>query len=484
MTQAKLPPNQRPSQTKIVATVGPACNTVEKLTELVKAGVDVFRVNTAHGTREEHQATIDAIRETSNVVGWPIGILVDLAGPKIRLGDLQDGQLQMNTGETVRFIRGETSSIPTDLTTTYKNLVDELAPGDRIVLADGIVSLKVEAVGEDAATCTIMQSGLVRSHQGVNLPGVKLSVSSMNDRDRDNASWAARQGIDFLGLSFVRTAADIRQLRAIIDGENAETQIIAKLEKPEAIENLEEIVQTTDGVMVARGDLGVEIDIAEVPIVQKRIIEMCHRYHRPVITATQMLDSMQHSRIPTRAEVTDVANAILDGTDACMLSGETAIGKYPRESVEMMHRVALATEPLYRKRDSRPMPKLDDGTDFSPITLAITYSAGRLAEKLDAQMVIAHTESGQTALRVSKNRHFVPTIGVSSSEAVLRRMCLYWGIIPLAGAPHDDPAALLEYVTKLSQNAGYIESGDRVVLVGGSGTCSSRHNMLVVHEVE
>ncbi|MGD9126534.1 MAG: pyruvate kinase [Planctomycetia bacterium] len=484
MSRANLPPNQRPSQTKIVATVGPACNTVDQLAELLTVGVDVFRVNTAHGTREEHQATINAIREASEKVGWPVGILVDLAGPKIRLGELQDGQLQMNTGETVRFIRGTTSNAPTDLTTTYETLIDELTPGDRIVLADGIVSLKVESVDKDSATCTIQQSGLVRSHQGVNLPGVKLSVSSMNEKDRDNAVWAARQGIDFLGLSFVRSANDIRQLRAIIDGENAHTQIIAKLEKPEAIENLEEIMQTTDGVMVARGDLGVEIDIAQVPVVQKRIIEMCHRYHRPVITATQMLDSMQHSRIPTRAEVTDVANAILDGTDACMLSGETAIGKYPRESVEMMHRVALATEPLYRQRDARPMPDLD-GTDISPITLAITFSAGRLAERLDAQMVIAYSESGQTALRVSKNRHFVPIIGVSNSDVTLRRMCLYWGIVPLAATPQkEDPAALMEYVTDLARKAGYVEAGDRVVLVGGTGISASRHNMLVVNEIE
>lgn len=484
MLPSHLPPSLRPSQTKIVATVGPACNTVEKLIELITVGVDIFRVNTAHGTREEHQATIDAIREASKKLGWPIGILVDLAGPKIRLGDLQNDQLQMNTGEKVRFVRGKKSNSPTDLTTTYENLVGELTPGNRIVLADGIVSLKVESVDADSATCEIMQSGLVRSHQGVNLPGVKLSVSSMNDKDHDNAIWAARQGIDFIGLSFVRTAADIRHLRAIIDGEHAESQIVAKLEKPEAIENLEEIIKTTDCVMVARGDLGVEIDIAEVPVVQKRIIEMCHQYQRPVITATQMLDSMQHSRIPTRAEVTDVANAILDGTDACMLSGETAIGKYPRESVEMMHRVALATEPLYRKKESPPMPDLNGADFFSPITLAITYSAGRLAEKLDAQMMIAHSESGQTALRVSKNRNFVPTIGVSNSEATLRRMCLYWGIIPLAGPADDDPRTLMEHVTKLARETGYVETGDRVVLVGGTGISSSRHNMLVVHEIE
>ena len=483
MSEAKLPPTRRPSQTKIVATVGPACDKPERITELIQAGVDVFRVNTAHGSREEHERRVAVIRESSRQLGQPVAILVDLAGPKIRLGELPKGQLRCVAGEQVRFLRGETANTPGDLVTTYPTLIDELSAGDRVMLADGTVSLVVEEVDADAATCRIVQTGLIRSRQGVNLPGVKLSVPALGERDRDNAAWAARAGIDFIGLSFVRSANDIRQLKSLIEDEMSHAQVIAKIEKPEALDELEEIVQATDGVMVARGDLGVEIDIAQVPVVQKEIIAVCHRHHKPVIIATQMLDSMQHSRIPTRAEATDVANAILDGADACMLSGETAIGRYPRETVEMMHRIALATEPLNRETPPQPAPDLAE-PDVNPITEATAYCAGRLAEQLDAQLIIVATASGRTALRLSKNRNFVPTIGVSESEASLRRMCLYWGVIPLPGAPTDDPTELVRYVVDQGRAAGYLTSGDRVVLLAGTGLSVTRHNMVVVHEIE
>ncbi|MBN1911303.1 MAG: pyruvate kinase [Pirellulales bacterium] len=483
MPEQKLPASRRPSQTKIVATVGPATSETPVMASLIRAGVDVFRVNTAHGSREEHQQRVEQIREAAREVGQPIAILVDLAGPKIRLGELPKGQYRCMAGDQVRFVRGESATAKGDLTSNYPRLIDELAVGDRIVLADGTVALIVEELAKEAATCRVIQTGLIRSRQGVNLPGVKLSVPTLGEIDRDNAVWAARAGVDFVGLSFVRSAGDIRQLKALIAAENAPTQVIAKIEKPEALADLEEIVEATDGVMVARGDLGVEIDIAEVPVVQKKIITACHRHRKPVIIATQMLDSMQHSRLPTRAEATDVANAILDGADACMLSGETAIGQYPREAVEMMHRIALATEPLYRNRPPLPAPDLDD-PEVNPITEATGYTAGRLAEKLDAQLIVVASASGRTALRMSKNRHFVPTVGVSDSESTLRRMCLYWGVIPLSGAPTDDPAALMQHVISQGRSAGYLASGDRIVLLAGTGTPISKHNMVVVHQVE
>ncbi|MCX7424989.1 MAG: pyruvate kinase [Planctomycetia bacterium] len=481
MPDDKLPP--RPSQTKIVATVGPACNTIDELVELIRAGVDVFRVNTAHGTRDDFQQRVDAIREAAGKVGQPVAILADLAGPKIRLGVLPGDKLDCIAGQRVRFVRGETATASGDLVTTYPALLDELDVGDHVMLADGTVSLVVERVDADSATCRIVQAGLVRSRQGVNLPGVKLGVETLGPVDRENAVWAARAGIDFVGLSFVRAVGDVLQLKSLLAAEHSDAQVVAKIEKPEALDELDEIVRAADAVMVARGDLGVEIDIARVPVVQKEIISVCHRHHKPVIIATQMLDSMQHSRIPTRAEATDVANAILDGADACMLSGETAIGQYPREAVEMMHRIALATEPLYRQRPPRPEPQVTAADGLDPIAEATACSAGRLAERLDARLIIVASASGRTALRLSENRNFVPTVGVSDSAATLRRMCLYWGVIPLAGAPTEDPTGLVRFVVDRGRQSGHLVSGDRVVLVAGTGLSVTRHNMIVVYQI-
>jgi len=483
MTGQPPEPWRRPSQTKIVATVGPACGDRERLLELIRAGVDVFRINTAHGTREEHDARVRDIRQASEQAGQVVAILVDLAGPKIRLGQLPGGECQFVTGDEVRFVRGSESSDSHELTTTYARLLDELDIGDRVVLADGLVALAVENVDADAATCRVVQGGAVRSRQGVNLPGVKLSVPALSQKDRENAVWAAQAGADYIGLSFVRRDDELRELKALITAEASEAHVVAKIEKPEALENLEAIVQTADAVMVARGDLGVEIDIAEVPIVQKQIIATCRRYRKPVIVATQMLDSMQRSRIPTRAEATDVATAILDGADACMLSGETAVGQYPREAVEMMHRIALATEELAKRQTAQPhqAPYVEG---LREITEATTDAAGRLAEQLDARILLVASASGHTALVVAKHRHYVPVVGVSDSHQALRRMCLYWGVIPLAGAPVDQGEQLLEHVVDKGRSSGYLAAGDRVVMVFGTGIRSSRHNMIVVHQIE
>jgi len=472
----------RPSQTKIVATIGPACDSEDGLTALLQAGVDVFRLNTAHGGRQALEDRLARIRTASNKLGQPVAVLVDLAGPKIRLGELPEGQLQCVQGQRLRFIRGRQPVMPNELLTTYEPLVDEVASGDRIMLADGTVSLLVEEKGADYAECRVVQPGLIRSRQGVNLPGVKLSAPAMDEDDRAHAVWAAQNGIDFLGLSFVRTADDVLQLKSLIRAQNAETQVIAKIEKPEALEHLPAIVEAADGVMVARGDLGVEIDIARIGVVQKEIVALCNGLHKPVIIATQMLDSMQHSRLPTRAEVTDVANAILDGADACMLSGETAIGQNPREAVEMMHRIALATAPLARPR---PPHGLAMGTQgVHPITEAMTHMAGELAEELDARMIVVVTNSGRTALSLSKNHSFMPTIGISQSAAALRRMCLYWGVIPLGGVPTTDSPQLLNHVIRWGRTSGMLNTGDRIVLITGTGLAVTAHNSIMVHVVE
>ncbi|MEE8451865.1 MAG: pyruvate kinase [Thermoguttaceae bacterium] len=474
----------RPSQTKIVATLGPASSQQSQITELLEAGVDVFRINMAHGSREEHEACLAAIRAASIEVNQQVAVLVDLAGPKIRLGELPGGQLHCDADARLRFVRGDVASDdPIELTTTYEPLIDELTVGDRVMLADGTVVLAVEQVDADSARCRVTQPGLIRSRQGVNLPGVKLSTPALGPVDRDNAAWAAQAGIDFVGLSFVRTADEIRQLKSLLQSHDSEAQVIAKIEKPEALENLTEILDATDGVMVARGDLGVEIDIARVAVVQKEIVAACNRHRKPVIIATQMLDSMQHARVPTRAEVTDVANAILDGTDACMLSGETAIGKHPRLAVEMMHRIALATEPLCREQPDRPIADLD-AEGVNQITEATVYAAGCMAEVLHADLLVVASNSGATALSLSKNRHYVSTIGVSDSPATLRRMCLYWGIIPLADAPADDSEALLQFVDDFGRKAGLLQPGDRIVSIAGTGLSVTAHNAIVVHELK
>lgn len=460
--------------------MGPACDGEARLRELVEAGVDVFRLNTAHGDQTQHQARLEAIRRVSQLLGQPVAVLVDLAGPKMRLGELPGGQLQLAAGQSVRFVRGEAQAAD-DLTTTYEPLVDELHPGDRVMLADGTVSLMVEETGRDFARCRVVQPGLLRSRQGVNLPGVKLSAPSLSEVDRGFARWAARNDVDFLGLSFVRSPDDIRGLKALLAEEGSSIQVIAKIEKPEALERLEEIVDAADGIMVARGDLGVEIDVARVAVVQKEIIALCSRRHKPVITATQMLDSMQHSRLPTRAEVTDVANAILDGADACMLSGETAVGEYPREAVEMMHRIALATESGCLRREGACGPDLKT-PGVNPITEAIVHSAARLACELGAKLIAVASTSGATALSLSKNRTHIPTIGVSRSAGTLRRMCLYWGVLPLPGAPIGDPREVLAFLVERGKAAGLLTAGDRMILVAGTGIASSAHNQLMVYE--
>jgi pyruvate kinase len=508
MSTAENLPAGRFSKTKIVATIGPACEALEQLKALISAGVDVFRLNMAHGRRGEHEDRLARVRQAVEETGQLAAVLTDLAGPKIRLGELPGGQMLCQTGALVRFVRGAVIKNPHELVTTYKPLVDELAIGDRVMLADGTVSLVVKERGRDFVQCQVVQPGLIRSRQGVNLPGVKLSVPTLGPADRDNALWAARNGIDFIGLSFVRSAADVGELKSLLAAEVAAPekkgpekkekkgtgtslrsepvpffpQVIAKIEKPEAVEQLEEIVAAADGVMVARGDLGVETDIAQIALVQNKIVAECHRQRKPVIVATQMLDSMQHSLLPTRAEVTDVANAILDGADACMLSGETAIGEYPLEAVEMMHRIALATEPMLAPVALARNETLKSGV-INPITQAIVDAVGCIARQVDAKLTVVASSSGATALALSKNRNSVPTVGVSDCAATLRRMCLYWGVFPLPGAPVGKSKELLEYVTKLGREKGYLKSGDRIVLVTGTGITASAHNAIVVHQL-
>ena len=481
--QTSLTSVDRASHTKIVATIGPATDSLESLTELIRAGVDVFRINTAHGTPDDHERMLGFVRAAAEQVGHPAAVLVDLAGPKIRLGELSGGEVTLAPGDLVQFVRGDTTNESHQLVCSYETLIDELEPGDRVMLADGTVVLQVARTTPDAAECRVDQGGTLRSRQGVNLPGVRLGTPSISDRDRSVALWAAESRADFISLSFVRTGDEVRELRDLVGEVSSEACIVAKIEKPEALENLSEIVHAADAVMVARGDLGVEIDIARIAVVQKQIVHACRSAHKPVIIATQMLDSMHDSRIPTRAEATDVANAILDGADACMLSGETAIGSYPVESVRMMHRIAMATEPAAGRRTEDPTWHKDIPSDIPPITHAVTRSAARIAEELEAELIVVASASGRSALSISQTRTLVPTIGVSSSDQTLRRMCLYWGVVPMPSTPMHDDQALLRFIIDRGRQSGRLKPGDRIVLVSGTGLVSSRHNAIIVEEI-
>jgi len=356
------------------------------------------------------------------------------------------------------------------------------------MLADGTIALQVAEKNADLIVCTVIQGGTVRSRQGINLPGTKLSIKTLQPADIENAQWAVGAGIDFLGLSFVRSPEDILELREIlIDTAYKNTglwgdipHIIAKIEKPEAVERIEEIVEVTDGVMVARGDLGVEFDIAQIAVVQKKIIETCRRKSKPVIVATQMLESMHHQTLPTRAEATDVANAILDGTDACMLSGETAVGEYPILAVEMMHRIAIETEKLLKLR-SGTMEQHRSGT--ASITHAVCDAAVTLADEIDAAMVLVRTRSGKTAMAVSNKRCFTLCVGTSNNIRALQRMNLYWGVFPLADAP-EEPRESLASVIEAGKIAGYMTHGDRVVHILGITAESDHRNVLYIHVVD
>lgn len=473
-------------KTKIIATVGPACREKSQLQSLVIAGVDIFRLNFAHGTHEWLADVLDSIRQIEQDLDRPLGVLGDLAGPKIRLGEIASGSLLCQEGASVTFVR-ENPTAANELTCTYESLIDDVEPGDRILLADGIVALAVEREDEENARieCRVVRPGTIRSRQGVNLPGVALSTPSLTEKDLEDLTWALDQELDFVGLSFVRSGEDIRQLRDRIadhPGDHA-PHIVAKIEKEEAIEDLESIMDLTDAVMVARGDLGVEVDLARVPILQKRIIRLANAHRVPVITATQMLDSMTNSEFPTRAEASDVANAVLDGTDAVMLSGETAVGENPQVAVRMMSRIAHESERLV-DGDSGKAFEPDARARAMEVTEAVTVGAVTVAEQLEAKLLVIPTVSGRTALAVSKERSPVPVLALSDVTTTARRMNLYWGVRSLGSIKTDtSPRRLLDAVCSWGRKHEVLDSGHRLVLVGSSNWSAAGHDLVMVHAV-
>lgn len=474
-------------KTKIIATLGPVSESPERIRELLNAGVDIFRLNFAHGKYEWFETVVNTIRAAAAELKRTVGILGDLSGPKIRLGELPEEGMRCRYNTEVKFVRLPQPDHPEHLTCTYESLIDDLRPGDRVLLADGCVSLRVlstdPVVGE--AVCLVEQPGLIRSKQGVNLPGVALSTPAITPKDTLDLQWALDHQLDFIGLSFVRSAADIQHLHKLIADHGTKTRpwVVAKIEKTEAIADLENILDATDAVMVARGDLGVEADITRVPTMQKQIIRLCNERRLPVITATQMLDSMQKNELPTRAEVSDVANAILDGTDAVMLSGETAIGDHPVAAVSMMSRIAQDSERLLMPRHGPDMHSVPRSR-ASAITEAITVGAGTAAAKLGANLIAVATFGGKTAMSLSRQRLAVPILAMTDRPEIARRLTLCWGVLPEeTNAVALPPSELLAYVEKRGKELQLLESGSKLVLVGSTNWALAWHDMLLAHVV-
>lgn len=466
------------ARTKIVATIGPASVAKENLRELILAGADVFRLNMAHGTREDHELAIVNIRAVADEMEVPIGILVDLAGPKIRLGKLFEEPQQLNNGDVFKFVRGTKSNAADELTCLYETLIDEVSVGDDVVLADGTARLEVIAKHDDELSCIVIDGGTIRSRQGVNLPATKLSIPALGEIDKQKAVWAASWDIDFVSLSFVSRAEEINGLKSLLASHNSSALAISKIEKAEALTQLDSIVQASDGIMVARGDLGVEIPIERTPAAQKEIISCCLKHRKPVIVATQMLESMHTSKQPTRAEVTDVANAILDGADACMLSGETAIGEYPTAAVKMMNRIALETERTFDRQESR-VTALGLETKWDAFD-AVIFGSAQIAKRVQAGLVVIANQSTKAALLKSKQRDFVPVLCVTDDLKSYREMSLYWGIIPSFSEKTLEEIRIRGYVDQWTKRYTEFESGEPLVIITDIEVLSGIHNSVLL----
>ena len=448
-------------RTKIVATIGPASNSESTLGRLVEAGMDAVRLNFSHGTHAEHELSARRAREVQHAVGRPLALIADLQGPKIRIGDLAS-PVELEPGADV-VIAGEESARPDDLPVAPDALGSVLAPGHEVLIADGLVRLRVERVEGGRALCRVVTGGVVEGHKGVNVPGVPLPVPSLTDKDLMDLDFALELGVDFVALSFVRSNADVSALRGRIEDAGSRAWVIAKIELKEAVAGLEAILDETDAVMIARGDLGVEIGAAEVPLLQKRIIVAALERGKPAITATQMLESMVHHPEPTRAEASDVANAILDGSSALMLSAETAIGEFPVEAVATMTRIARAVEPSLGYRHQLPA-----ATENPTVGRAMSNAACDLAEALGAKAILVPTFSGKTASAVARLRPRRPIVALTHFATSLQHMALEWGVTPLEIEEATDVDDLWRRSIDAVREAGIVEPGDRVVLTAGT----------------
>lgn len=450
-----------PRRTKIVATIGPASSTREQLMALAHAGMDAARLNFSHGSREEQAERARLVREVEEEIGRPLALIADLQGPKLRIGRLAD-PVTLARGESAIISFGE-GSRDGELPVLPAVLGDVLRPGHNVLIDDGHVQLRVEEIEQGRARCSVLVGGIVTSNKGVNVPGVPLPIPALTEKDRDDLALALESGVDFVALSFVRSAKDIQDVRALLQKAGSRIHVIAKIEKADAVDALPEILENADAVMVARGDLGVEIGPASVPLLQKRIIHAALDGGKPVITATQMLESMEHRPEPTRAEASDVANAILDGSSALMLSGETAIGEYPIESVEYMDRIARAVEPSLDYRHQLP-----DAQEEPTVGNAMSNAACDLAEAVAAKAIIVPTFTGKTASAVARLRPRRPIIGLTHLRHSLHQMAIEWGVTPLEIPECADVEDLWARSLEAARRSGIVESGDRVVITAGT----------------
>jgi pyruvate kinase len=448
-------------RTKIVATVGPSSSSAEQLDALVAAGMDAARLNLSHGTHDDHRARAEAVRAAEERVGRPLAIIGDLQGPKFRVGDLS-APLKLMTGGEVTVVVGANGK-DGELPIAPAAIGEVLRPGHEVLIDDGMVRLQVEEVAAGRARCGVVVGGAVTSHKGVNLPGVPIPIPALTRKDLDDLEFALGLGCDFIALSFVRSAADVRDLKALLDQEASTAHVIAKIEKAEAVDALDDVLLETDAVMVARGDLGVEIGPALVPLVQKRIIQRALERGKPVITATQMLESMIHHPEPTRAEASDVANAILDGTSAVMLSGETAVGEYPVQAVQTMDRIAHAVEPSLGYRHQIP-EKTEDPT----IGNAMSNAACDVAEALGAAALLVPTFTGRTASAVARLRPRRPIAALTHKRWSVNQMAIEWGVTPIWIPECRDVEDLWNRSIEAARTAGLVDEGDTVVITAGT----------------
>lgn len=447
---------------KIVATLGPAAQTVEQIRALVDAGMDVARLNLSHGSHDLHRQTYLAVRQAADASGRGVGILVDLQGPKIRLGTFANGPVLLESGAEFIVTTEDVPGSAEIVSTTHKGLPDDVSPGDLVLVDDGRVELRVTKVDGPRVHTTVVEGGRVSDHKGFNLPGVPVSVPALSEKDIEDLRWALRIGADMIALSFVRSAKDVEDVHAIMENEGIKVPVLAKVEKPQAVENLAEIVDAFDGVMVARGDLGVELPLEQVPLVQKRAIQACREASKPVIVATQMLDSMISATRPTRAEASDVANAVLDGADALMLSGETSVGHNPPLVVQTMSRIIEHVE----AEALTELPELVDEVHGSTAR-ALTRAAVNAAQYIQASQLIAFTETGRSARLISRWRCSIPLLAFTPNPRVRSQLALVWGVetFLVPQVRHTDD--MVVQVDKALLDIGRVTAGERVVIVAG-----------------
>ena len=447
---------------KIVCTLGPAVESIEKITELIDAGMNMARLNLSHGSHDEHQKRLDLVRAAAKKANKAVAILVDLQGPKIRLGKFSSGPHELSRGDTFTITTDDIAGTKDKVSTTYKGLPGDCKAGDAIMIDDGKVSVQVVQVKGNDVITKVIQPGMVSNNKGINLPGVAVSLPALSEKDIADLRWGLKAGVDFIALSFVRNAADIKDIHKIMAEVGVKVPVIAKIEKPQAVENLQEIVDAFDGIMVARGDLGVELPIEDVPMVQKRCITMARESAKPVIVATQMLDSMISNSQPTRAEATDCANAVLDGADALMLSGETSVGDFPIDTVKVMARIIERTEEV--ALDQIPPLKHSPATKAG----AITKAATEVGLTVGAKYLVAFTQSGDSARRMSRLRSPIPMLALTPEIGTYNRLALSWGVESLLTASVNHTDEMVMQVDTILIESKRVKIGDLVLIVAGS----------------